>query len=81
MLARAEYEAVLALRPGQDDALFGRAAALRAEGDLAGARAAFQRYVSGEKPARLKEALAQIAAIDLRLGQPAAQANAAPAAR
>jgi tetratricopeptide (TPR) repeat protein len=78
--ARAEYEAVLALRPGQDDALFGRAAALRAEGDLAGARAAFQQYVSGETPARLKEALAQIAAIDLRLGQAAAQASAAPAA-
>jgi Flp pilus assembly protein TadD len=80
-LARAEYEAVLALKPGQDDALFGRAAALRAEGDLAGARVAFERYASGEKPARLKEALAQIAAIVLRLGQAAAQANAAPGAR
>jgi TolA-binding protein len=78
--ARAEYEAVLALRPGQDDALFGRAAALRAEGDLAGSRAAFQQYVSGEAPARRKEALAQIAAIDLRLGQAAAQASATPVA-
>lgn len=65
--ARAEFDAVLALRPNQEDALFGRAQALRAQGDLAGARAAFVAYAALGKPSRLREAEAQIAAIDLRL--------------
>ena len=65
--ARAEYEKVLAVEPRQDDALFGKAVALRAEGDLASALAAFKQYLSLPRPARLKEAQGHLAAIDLRL--------------
>ena len=68
--ARAAYERVLALRPGQDDALYGKAAALRAEGKLPEAMAAFKAYAASEKALRLKDATAQISQIDLRLKNP-----------
>jgi Flp pilus assembly protein TadD len=77
--ARAEYEQVLALQPAQEDALYGRATALRAEGDLPNARQAFKDYAAGGKGAHLKEAQAQIAQIDLRLKNPPAQLK--PAAK
>src|SRR5205085_7019467 len=44
--ARAEYEKVLALKPGQEDALYGKAVALKTEGDLPGAMQAFKEYVA-----------------------------------
>ena len=68
--ARAAYERVLALKPGQDDALYGKAAALRAEGKLPEAMAAFKAYVANDKAPRLKDATAQISQIDLRLKNP-----------
>ena len=77
--ARAEYEQVLALEPAQEDALYGRAVALRAEGDLPNAMQAFKDYAAGGKGAHLKEAQAQIAQIDLRLKNPPAQLK--PAAK
>ena len=77
--ARAEYEKVLAMKPSQEDALYGKALALKAENDLPGAMAAFKAYVSGGKAAHAKEAEGQIAAIDLRLkNPPAALKPAAP---
>jgi len=72
--ARAEYEKVLAMKPGQEDALYGKAAALKAEGDLPGSMAAFKEYAELPKAARAKEAQSQIAAIDLRLKNPPAAA-------
>jgi Flp pilus assembly protein TadD len=75
--ARGEYEKVLALKPGQEDALYGRAVALKAEGDLPGAMQAFKAYVGLPKAARAKEAQNQIAAIDLRLKNPAPKPAAA----
>lgn len=77
--ARAEYEKVLAQNPTQDDALYGRAVALKAEGDLQGASAAFRQYVALPHAAHPKEARMQLAAIDLRLRNPpaATPANAA----
>jgi hypothetical protein len=78
--ARAEYEKVLALKPGQEDALYGKAVALKAEGDLPGAMAAFKAYAGLPKAPRAKEAQNQIAAIDLRLKNPPAAAPK-PAAR
>jgi tetratricopeptide (TPR) repeat protein len=68
--ARAAYERVLALKPGQDDALYGKAAALRAEGKLPEAMAAFKAYAASDKAPRLKDATAQISQIDLRLKNP-----------
>jgi tetratricopeptide (TPR) repeat protein len=65
--ARAEYEKVLAVDPRQDDALYGKALALKNEGDLASALAAFKQYLSLSRPAHLKEAQGHLAAIGLRL--------------
>lgn len=65
--ARAEYERVLTVDPQQDDALYGKALALKAEGDLPGALAAFKQYAALPDPARLRDAQTQLAAIDLRL--------------
>jgi tetratricopeptide (TPR) repeat protein len=65
--AREEYEKVLAFDPAQDDALYGKASALKAEGNLEGALAAFRQYAALPKAARLGEAQTQLAAIDLRL--------------
>ncbi|MGZ6142977.1 MAG: tetratricopeptide repeat protein [Myxococcales bacterium] len=69
--ARAEYEKVLAMRPGQEDALYGKAVALKAENDLPAAMQAFKEYVANSKATHVKEAQNQIAAIDLRLKNPA----------
>ena len=74
--ARAEFEKVLALAPGQGDALYGKAVALKAEGDLAGALQAFKEYASGGSREHAREAEGQIASIDLRLRN-AAQTPAA----
>ena len=68
--ARAAYERVLALKPGQDDALWGKATALKAEGKLPEAMAAFKSYSEAPKAVRLKDAQGQIAQIDLRLKNP-----------
>jgi Flp pilus assembly protein TadD len=70
--ARAEYDKVLAAAPGDEDALYGRALALKAEGDLQAASAAFRQYVAAAHPAHLKEAQLQLAAIDVRLRNPPA---------
>ena len=79
--ARAEYEKVLAVRPQQEDALYGRANALKLEGDLPAALEAFKAYALLPKAARLKDAQAQMASIDLRLKNPPQAAKpAAPAA-
>lgn len=78
--ARAEFEKVLEMRPAQDDALYGRALALRAEGDLAAALQAFQEYARNSQATHLKEAQGQIAAIDLRLKNPPRPATPKPAA-
>ena len=72
--ARAEYEKVLALRPAQEDALYGRALALKAENELQAAMQAFKDYVASANATRVKEAQTQIAAIDLRLKNPPAPA-------
>ena len=81
--ARGEYEKVLALRPGQEDALYGKALALKVENDLPGALQAFREYVANSKATHLKEAQSQIAGIDLRLKNPPAvsRAGGAPAGR
>jgi len=83
--ARAEYEKVLAAQPGQEDALYGRAVALKAEGDLQGASAAFKEYMALSHAGHFREAQIQLAAIDLRLrnapGAPAKPAPDGPAAR
>ena len=79
--ARGEYEKVLALKPGQEDALYGKALALKTENDLPGAMQAFKEYVASSKATHLKEAQSQIAAIDLRLKNPPALAKASGAAR
>ena len=71
--ARGEYEKVLALRPVQEDALYGKAAALKAENDLPAALEAFKAYLASGKPARSKEAEGQIASIALRLKNPPPQ--------
>jgi Flp pilus assembly protein TadD len=77
--ARAEYERVLAVDPRQDDALYGKALALKTEGDLASALAAFKDYLSLPRPARQKEAQGHLAAIDLRLKHsPSPVASASP---
>ncbi|HTO99103.1 MAG TPA: tetratricopeptide repeat protein [Myxococcales bacterium] len=73
--ARAEYERVLAARPDEDDALYGRALALRAEGSLEAAAAAFQQYLPHAQGTRAHQVRAQIAAIELRMRT----AQAAPA--
>jgi Flp pilus assembly protein TadD len=65
--ARAEYEKVLALDPLQEDALYGKALALKAEGDLRGALLAFKEYIGLPNATHLKDARNQLAAIDLRL--------------
>ena len=77
--ALAEYQKVLAIDPARDDALFGRALALRADGDLAGASAAFRQYLNRKPSVHAREAQEQLAAIALRL-QRAEAAKAAPAA-
>lgn len=79
--ARAEFEKVLEVRPAQDDALYGRALALRAEGDLPAALQAFQEYARNSQATHLQEARGQIAAIDLRLKNPPRAAAAKPAAK
>jgi cellulose synthase operon protein C len=71
-LARAEFDEVLRLRPGEIDALYGRASALRAEGQLELALRAFREYVTRPNASRLKEAKGNIAAIELRLKSAAA---------
>ena len=78
--ARAEYEKVLAFDPHQDDALYGKALALKAEGDLEGALRAFKEYTALPKAAHLKEAENQLAAIDLRLKSTAQAARPVPVA-
>ncbi|MGZ6125988.1 MAG: tetratricopeptide repeat protein [Myxococcales bacterium] len=79
--ARAEYEKVLEVDPAQDDALYGRALALKAEGNLEAASAAFRRYIALAHAAHPKEARTQLAAIDLRLrnapGAPGAPGDSA----
>ena len=77
--ARAEYEKVLAMKPAQEDALYGRAVALKAEGDLPGALQAFKEYAANSKATHVKEAQTQIASIDMRLKNPPA-AQPKPAA-
>jgi hypothetical protein len=66
---------VLALKPQQEDALFGRALALKAGNQLAAAKAAFEQLVGSGNGSRAKDARAQIASIELRLAQakPAAE--------
>jgi tetratricopeptide (TPR) repeat protein len=77
--ARAEYEKVLALKPAQEDALYGRALALKAQGDLPGALQAFKEYTANSKATHVKEAQGQIASIDMRLkNPPPAPPKAAP---
>lgn len=76
--ARAEYEKALELKPGQEDALYGRALALKAENDLPAALQAFREYAANAKAAHVKEAQQQIAAIDLRLKNPPAQKPGPP---
>ena len=80
--ARAEYEKVLAIAPRQDDALYGRATALKSEGDLPAALSGFKEYLGLPKASRLKEAQSQLASIDLRLrnAPPAVARTAAKAA-
>jgi tetratricopeptide (TPR) repeat protein len=68
--ARAEFEKVLALKAGQEDALYGRAVALKAEGDLPAALEAFKAYALGPKASKLKDAQSQMASIELRLKNP-----------
>ncbi len=75
--ALAEYEKVLELRPGQDDALFGRALALKADNQLAAAKEAFERLAAQGGGSRAAEARAQIASIDFRM-QSAASVRAVP---
>ena len=75
--ARAAYDRVLALSPRQDDALYGKAAALKGSGDLAGALAAFQEYAALPGPPRLQDARNQLAALALRMK--AKEAGSAPA--
>ena len=65
--ARAAYEKVLAVHPRHDDALFGKALALKAEGDLQAALQAFREYAALPDAARERDAQTQLAAIDLRL--------------
>lgn len=79
--ARAEYEKVLAVRPQQEDALFGRATALKLEGDLPAALEAFKAYAQLPKAVKLKEAQAQVASIDLRLKNPPQAAKPAAVAK
>jgi tetratricopeptide (TPR) repeat protein len=76
--ARGEYEKVLALRPGQEDALYGKALALKVENDLPAALQAFKEYAANTKATHVKEAQNQIAAIDLRLKNPAPKPAGAP---
>jgi tetratricopeptide (TPR) repeat protein len=71
--ARAEYAKVLAARPDEDEALYGRALAVREQGDLDAAAAAFKEYLARAHPSRAQEARTQIAAIELRLRTAAAQ--------
>src|SRR5205085_1643753 len=59
--ARAEYEKVLAIEPRQEDALYGRALALKTEGELSAALLAFKEYVGLPKASRLKEAQSLLA--------------------
>jgi tetratricopeptide (TPR) repeat protein len=80
--ARGEYEKVLALKPGQEDALYGKALALKKENDLPAALQAFKEYAANSKATHVKEAQNQIAAIDLRLkNAPAAAPKPAVAAK
>ena len=79
--ARAEYEQVLAVRPQQEEALYGRANALKIEGDLPAALEAFKAYARLPKPGKLKEAQAQVASIDLRLKNPPQAAKPAAGAK
>src|SRR5262249_5689272 len=74
--ARAEFEKVLAIHPQHDEALYGKAMALKAEGDLQAALQAFQQYAALPNGSRHRDAQTQLAAIDLRL-----RSAAEPAAR
>jgi Tfp pilus assembly protein PilF len=76
--ARAEYERVLALAPDDEEALYGRAAAIQAQGELSAALEAFRAYASRPRAARAKDAAARISAIELRLK---AKSDAATASR
>ena len=78
-LALAEFDQVLRLRPGEIDALYGRASALRAEGQLEAALRAFREYVARPNAPRTREAEGNISAIELRLKSAATPAEAAPA--
>ena len=71
-LARAEFDEVLRLAPGEIDALYGRAAALRAEGQLEMALRAFREYLARPDAPRIREAQGNISAIELRLKTAAA---------
>jgi Flp pilus assembly protein TadD len=79
--ARAAFERVLALKPGQDDALYGQALALRAEGDLQRAMDKLKAYVRVPQASRAQEAQKLIAQIDLRLKNPPAKPPAPEARR
>jgi Flp pilus assembly protein TadD len=65
--ARAEFDKVLAIRPQHDDALYGKAMALKAEGDLQAALQAFRQYAALPNAPRQRDAQTQLAAIDLRI--------------
>ena len=69
---------MLALSPRQDDALYGRAVALKGEGDLAGALTAFREYVALPTRPRLQDAQNQLAALALRM-KTAQETGSAPA--
>ena len=79
--ARAQYEQVLAANPRDQDALYGRALALKTEGNLPEAMKAFQAYVAVPGAARTKDAQTQIASIDIRLKNQAPVAKAEPLKR
>ena len=70
---------MLAQRPQQEDALFGRALALKAANQLAAAKAAFEQLVGLANGSRAKDARAQIASIELRLARAAPAAESAAA--
>jgi tetratricopeptide (TPR) repeat protein len=65
--ARGEYERVLAVAPDDEDALYGRAAAIQAQGELSAALEAFRAYAARPRATRAKDAAARISAIELRL--------------
>lgn len=65
--ARGEYEQVLAAQPRDVDALFGRAVALKAEGDLPSSLQAFKDYLALDGPPKAADARTQVASLEARL--------------